>query len=104
MNMSKCVSHLKMSLGLYGITLPFKDEATGKPTPTENVIYDVLKTMTIPIYSEYVPWMREGEIPITQLKVVDEKLGIYMLPAFLTLTPVKYVADVHMPFHNRLEI
>ena len=101
MNMSKCISQLKMSLGLYGITLPFKDDATGKPAPTENVIHDVLTTMTIPIYSDYVPWMREGEISITKLKVVDEKLGIYMLPAFLTLTPVKYVADVHMPFHNQ---
>lgn len=101
MNMSKCISQLKMSLGLYGITLPFKDEVTGKPTPTENVIHDVITTMTIPIFSDFVPWMREGEIPVTQLKIVDEKLGIYMLPSFLTLTPVKYVADVHMPFHNQ---
>lgn len=90
-----------MSLGLYGITLPFKDEQTGKPIPTENVIMDVLKTTTIPIYSEFEPWIREGEIPIQQLKVVDERKGIYMLPAFLTLTPVKSVDDVHMPYHNQ---
>lgn len=101
MNISKCVSQLKMSLGLYGITLPFKDEQTGKPIPTENVIMDVLKTTTIPIYSEFEPWIREGEIPIQQLKVVDERKAIYMLPAFLTLTPVKSVDDVYMPYHNQ---
>ena len=100
MNISKCISQLKMMLGLYAITLPFKDEDTNKPIPVENVIHDVLTTMTIPIFSDYVPWMRECEIGITKLKVVDERLGIYMLPAELTLTPIKYVADVRMPYMN----
>lgn len=100
MNMSRAVSHIKMALGLYNITLPFKDELTGKTTPTENVIRDVLTTMTIPIYSEFVPWIREGTININNLKIVDKRSGIYMLPAFLTLTPVKYVAAVELPQHN----
>lgn len=100
MNMSKVASSLKMSLGLYGITLPFKDPITEKPTPTENVIMDVLTTVTIPEYSEFVPWMREGTINIKSLKCINEREGIYILPAFLTTTPVKYVSDVSLPYHN----
>lgn len=100
MNLSKAISHIKMQLGLYGITLPFKDEITGQPTPTENVIRDVLTTVTIPIYSQFKPWEREGSIPLDQLKLVDKKENIYMLPAFLTLTPVMYVSNVSLPYHN----
>ena len=99
MNMSKAISHIKMQLGLYGITLPFKDD-NGQPTPTENVIRDVLTTVTIPIYSQYNPWHREGTINLNKLKVVDKNAGIYMLPAFLTLTPVMYVSDVSLPMIN----
>lgn len=100
MNISRAISHIKMQLGLYNITLPFKDEITGQPTPTENVIRDVLTTVTIPIYSDFVPWIREGTIHVNQLKVVDKINGIYMLPAFLTITPIKYVSDVNLPYHN----
>ena len=101
MNMSMAISQLKMQLGLYAITLPFKDEATGAPKPTENVIHDVLTTMTIPIYSQFVPWIRECECDIKRLKVIDEKQAIYLLPAYITLTPVMYVIDVGLPFHNQ---
>lgn len=100
MNISRAVSHLKMQLGLYGITLPFKDPNSGDTTPTENVIMDVLTTVTIPMFSQFVPWLREGSINVTQLKAVNEKEGIYMLPAFLTMTPVMYVADVYLPYNN----
>lgn len=100
MNISKSVSELKMRLGLYGITLPFQDPLTKETTPTENVIMDVLTTMTIPTYSQFVPWIREGTINIGALKVVDKKSAIYMLPAFLTMTPVMYVSDVRLPFRN----
>lgn len=100
MNISKAISHIKMQLGLYNITLPFKDETTGHPIPTENVIRDVLTTVTIPIYSEFSPWIREGTIGLDKLKVVDKQAGVYMLPAFLTITPVKYVSSVSLPYHN----
>lgn len=100
MNMSNVISHIKMQLGLYNITLPFKDDITGQPTPTENVIRDVLKTVTIPVYSQYVPWIREGTINVNNLKVVDRRNGIYMLPAFLTITPVMYVSSVDLPVVN----
>lgn len=100
MNMSTVASSLKMQLGLYGITLPFKDQVTGQPTPTENVIMDVLSTMTIPRYSQFVPWMREGTINIKSLKCINEREGIYLLPAFLTTTPVMYVSDVSLPYKN----
>lgn len=99
MNMSKAVSHIKMSLGLYGVTLPFQDD-NGKTIPTENVIMDVIKTMTIPIYSQFVPWVRQGDININNLKVVDSEKNVYILPTILTITPVLYVIDVGMPYEN----
>ncbi len=100
MNLSKCVRSLIMQVGIYGLTLPFVDQ-NKKAIPTEVVLHDVLTNVTIPEYSEFVPWTREGEIEITKLQVIDEKLGIYMLPAFLTLTDVKDVIDVHMPYYNQ---
>ena len=100
MNMSRAISHLKMQLGLYNITLPFKDEISGDPTPTENVIRDVLTTVTIPIYSQYQPWIREGNANLNKLKLIDRMHAIYKLPDFLTTTPVMYVANVYMPVRN----
>ena len=100
MNLSKVISSIKMQLGLYAITLPFKDDTTGQPVPTENIIREVLTTTTIPEYSEFVPWIREGDMNIIDLEMVDKDQNIFLLPRFLTLTPVKYVLDVHMPYHN----
>lgn len=100
MNMSRLISHLKMQLGLYSITLPFKDSVTGDPIPVENVIRDVIITSTIPVYSQFQPWLREGDADVNSLKVVDRRNNIYMLPAYLTTTPVMYISDVYMPYHS----
>lgn len=100
MNMSRAITHLKMQLGLYNISLPFKDDITERPVPVENVIRDVLVNVTIPIYSQYVPWVREGSQNIATLTEVEDEKGIYLLPAFLTSTPVMYVIDVSMPMMN----
>jgi hypothetical protein len=100
MNLSKAVSHLKMQLGLYGITLPFKDETTGNTIPTENVIREVLTTVTIPEYSQFAPWKREGSIHIKDMKCIDQKQAIYILPAFLTLTPIINVIYIQLPQQN----
>lgn len=100
MNLSKVISALKMSLGLYGITLPFKDEITGKPIPAEKVLSDILTNITIPMYSEFVPWVREYDENIKNLQVVDKQKGIYLLPPFLTMTPIKNVLSVTLPSYN----
>lgn len=100
MNLSRAISQLKMQLGLYNITLPFKDEITGDPIPVENVIRDILVTTTIPTYSQFQPWMRELDANAAALKVVDRKSNIYLLPAGLTTTPVLYVSTVHMPYQS----
>ena len=98
--MSRAISSLIMQLGLYNITLPFKDEETGKPIPTDVVIRDVLVTTTIPIYSQFQPWVRELDANVNGLKLVDRMKSIYMLPAMLTTTPVMYMIGVHMPYHS----
>lgn len=99
MNLSRAISSIIQSYGLYGITLPFKDE-NGNTKPTETVIHDVLKTTTIPIYSQYVPWERSGLYNICDLKCIDKEYGIYMMPPMLTLTPILYVMNVRLPHLN----
>jgi len=98
--MSKVVSAIKMQLGLYEITLPFKDSVTGESIPVENVLHEILTTVTIPEYSQFVPWKREGLAHIGSLEVIDKDYDIYKLPNFLTLTPVMWIIDVRLPYLN----
>lgn len=100
MNLSQIVSVLKKQFGLYIVALPFKDEITGEPTAPELIIKDIIKTVTIPMYSQYQPWIREGDADVSKLKVIDQKRFIYEIPAYLTVTPVKYIIDIRLPFMN----
>ena len=101
MNISKVISALQTSLGLYNITLPFKDEKTGEQKPTEQVIEQVIRDVTIPMYSQFVPWERKGTIDVKDLiRPPHEEMGVYWLPAWLTLTDVHYIIDIHLPYHN----
>ena len=97
MNLNRCISSLKMQLGLNQITLPFRDDITGDPVPTENIIKEVLTTTTIPVFSDFQPWIRQLDANVNKLQVVDRLNNIYMLPVGLTTTPIKYVIDVCMP-------
>lgn len=97
MNLGRVVNHLIYELGLYQTPLPFKDSTTGQPMAVENVVMNVLQTMTIPVYSQFVPWNKECIADLRSLKVVDDKLGIYILPAYLTITPVLWVNNVSLP-------
>lgn len=103
MNISKVISTLKLQNGLYTITLPFKDAVTGEPTPIENVIKEVLETITVPTYSQYVPWIRECIEDVKNLKLVDKKQNIYQLPKLLCMTPVMYVMDVSFPYEGTID-
>jgi len=97
--MSKCISSIKMQLGLYTITLPFKHD-DGSLVPAENVIFDVIRLTTIPEFSQFYPWTRECEVNIADMKQLDAKQNIYVLPPLLTLTPIMSVVSVSMPQHN----
>ena len=77
-------------MGLRQVALPFEE-------PVENVIQNILTTTTIPTYSQFVPQTREATVDLRHLKQVDSKLGIYLLPESLTMTPVMSVTDVHLP-------
>lgn len=100
MNMSSIITSIKSQLGLYNIVLPFKDAVTGDQIPTETVIHSVIKDTTIPMYSQYQPWIRTGDILVKDLKPVDRPKGIYFLPAFLTTTDVLYIVDVRTAISN----
>lgn len=90
MNISDVINDLKLSLGLETIALPFKK-------PTEIVIQEILR-MSVRTFSQFKPLIREGCEFRKNLRSPDEqseKLGIYMLPGFLTMTPVQY-ADAYL--------
>ena len=90
MNLSRTISHIMMQLGLRYITLPFEE-------PTDTVIRDVLTMATIPMYSQFSPWIKETTVNLAYERVVDKKQNIYILPDELTTTPVMSVIDVHLP-------
>ena len=100
MNLSKAINSLKLSLGLYQITLPFKNENTGELTPTENVIRDVITTTTIPIFSQFSPWVKELEASLNTLQVVNKERGIYMLPKMLCTTPIYTIHSIELPMYR----
>lgn len=89
MNMSDVINDIKVRLGLNTIALPFDK-------PTEVVIGEILKG-TIRTYSQFQPFEREGCYHKNQLRSPsdhDRKLGIFILPPEMTLTPVQY-ADAY---------
>lgn len=90
MNMSKVISSIMTEYALYQITLPFKD-------PTETVIMNILSTVTIPQYSEFVPWQRKEIVDVRHMQMIDKAWGIYILPATLTTPPIKDVINVDFP-------
>ena len=100
MNISRVISALSLQYGLYNITLPFKDADTGKTKPTDQVLKEVLSTITVPLYSQFVPWKREGTIHIKDMKRVPGHENVYFLPSWLTYTEVQYVIDIHLPYYN----
>lgn len=100
MNLSGVITQIISQNGLNNIVLPFVNKQTKQPIPIENVIYHVLETTTIPTFSQFVPWKREGDSNIMDLKCIDQKKFIYLLPPHLTITPVMYVIDVKLPYHN----
>ena len=100
MNMSKVYTYLRNILGLNQLALPFKEPGTDKPILVENVINTVITTITIPIYSMYQPWRREGSAFLRDLQQIDRYDHIYLLPSYLTDPPIIDVLDVHLPFTN----
>jgi hypothetical protein len=98
MNLSRVISQLKMMYGLNSITLPLRDDVTGEPAHPENIIREVLTTMTIPMYSQFVPWERELDANVNHLEVVDRQKHIYKLPRMLCVTPIMWMIDVRFPY------
>lgn len=94
MNMSNAISSIIQQLGLYNISLPFEESV-------ENVIQNVIKTTTIPIYSEYVPNVKELMISTRDLKVIDRKQGIFQIPDLLCTSRIMYVLDVEVPMYTQ---
>lgn len=85
MNLSDVINDIKMRLGLNAIALPFEK-------PTEIVIREILQG-TIRTYSQFKPHIREGYSNKEALKTAsdtEKKVGIFVLPAELTITPVQY--------------
>lgn len=90
MNISEAINDIKMSLGLETIALPFNE-------PTEIVIQKILE-MSVRTFSQFKPLIRETYELRKNLRSpseADAKMGIYILPSSVTITPVQY-ADAYM--------
>lgn len=90
LNITDVIRDIKMSLGLETIALPFDK-------PTEIVLKEIIQ-ISVRTFSQFKPLIREGYENRKNLRSPDEqskRMGIYILPASLTVTPVQY-ADAYM--------
>ena len=90
MNISDVINDIKTSQGLVTIALPFYE-------PTETVLQRIIQ-ISVRTFSQYKPLIREGYEERKNLRSPDpvsERMGIYILPGSLTLTPVQY-ADAYI--------
>lgn len=99
MNMSRVITSLKTLMQIHQIGLPFKDE-NGNPVPDENVIWEVLKNATIPVFSQYVPWRRSTVYDVRNLECIDRRSALYRLPKELYVTELIYIINISMPNKN----
>ncbi len=63
-NKSELLTSIKMSLGIYQMKLPFEND--------DDFLMDVIRTKTIPIYSNYFPYRYKKLINTTQLQKLSE--------------------------------
>ena len=93
MNISDCITDIKMSHGLNAIALPFKQ-------PVEVVLSEIIQT-SIRTFSRFKPWERECydfREHLTEKYPGSGNLGIYLLPTAICSTKVitadaKYASD-----------
>lgn len=89
MNISEVINDIKLALGLNTIALPYN-------RPTEVILREILQ-ISIREFSKFKPYEKEGYELKKNLRSPSEedaKRGIYILPEFLTTTPVQY-ADAY---------
>lgn len=84
MNITTVINDIKLTQGLQTIALPFKE-------PVEVIIKNILQT-TLRSFSQLKPFIKEGYEHRKNLRSpndFDKHLSIYLLPEFLTTTPVQ---------------
>lgn len=76
MNLSKMVTRIKLKLGIFNIATPIED--------LDNVIVDILKDITLPVFSIYSPYKEEMIINTKHLQRVDyaSNFDVFLLPDF----------------------
>lgn len=74
MNMSKLLTRLKMNLGIYTFALPFEN--------VDDVLTEVIKTITIPVFSVYCPVRDKFNCNIKELERLEhaDTYETYLLP------------------------
>ena len=87
MNMSSVLTRIKLSLGLMAISTPFEN--------IDETISDIIKDITLPVFSLYNPCKDMITISTSEMQRVDktEQYQIYLLPEFANRN-LLYVFDV----------
>lgn len=87
MNLSNIITRIKLKLGLMAIASPFED--------IDGTIADIIKDITVPVFSIYQPYREKMNVRTYDLELVDKgsRYEKYNLPEFKTRT-LLYVFDV----------
>lgn len=89
MNLSALVTRIKISCGLYSLSLPFKDP--------DEVITETIKNITLRTFSTYCPCIENVRYDLWDLKRLEKQANyeVYLLPDIFVERELMYVRDVH---------
>ena len=76
MNMSKLITRIKLSIGIYGIALPIDD--------LDGLIKMIIEDITLPVFSIYSPYEESMYIDLNKLERLEKTADYvsYLLPDF----------------------
>lgn len=63
LNLTECITSIKMDLGIYGMVLPFDNQ--------DEALTDVIKYKTLPIYSTYAPYRIVAKFKYDEMKQLE---------------------------------
>lgn len=88
MNLSTLVTRIKLELGLYSIALPFEN--------TDEVIKDVIQTITLRTFSTYCPYKETYRFDLTDLEKLEKHANweTYLLPDIFSEREIMQIIDV----------
>ena len=88
MNLSRLITRIKTSLGLYTIALPFEN--------LEEVLTEIIINVTLPVFSIYCPYYEKYRFDLNSLEKLEKNSNyeVYLLPDILSQRKLLFVRDI----------